>query len=99
MLKPYDILTRCQLELKKCELLTIDKLQIEMNILKAKQSMIDYIFEDEIENMGYIEEEAKKAYNEICKFSSSTSNAGDVSGIIFCLQNIVESMKATERNE
>jgi hypothetical protein len=93
MLKPYDVLTRCQQELSNCKLQAVDKLRIEMNILVAKRIMIDCRVDDNIEK------EIKEAYDEICQLSSSVGKEGDVRRIILRLQNLVESMKVTERRE
>jgi hypothetical protein len=90
VLKPYGMLTMCQLELKKSKLMTVDKLQIEMNILRVKRSMIDYGVKENIE------EEIRKAYEEICRLSCSCGNENDVNAIILRLQNLIESMKVTE---
>jgi hypothetical protein len=93
MLKPYEMLTKCQLELKNCKLMTIDKLQIEMNILRVKRSMIYYGVADNIEG------EIRKTYEEICRLSCGCSNETDINAIIMRLHNVIVSMKVTERKK
>lgn len=93
MLKPYDMLTKCQSKLKKCEIPTIDRLQVEMNILRAKINLLDADRET-LSNCSVISEtEIKDLYGQICNLCSSEGKVSDVKEIILSLQKFAEDIK------
>lgn len=40
MMRAYEWLTRCQIELQGCDIKEIDRLQLEMNLIRAKILML-----------------------------------------------------------
>ena len=92
MLKPYEVLTRCQLELKRSNLFTIDKLEIEMNILRAKRIIIDCKLGENSTSTDDIEQVIKDIYDKICQLNSNVGKTGDVKEIISRLHNLVDNM-------
>jgi hypothetical protein len=93
MLKPYDMLTRCQLVLKNCELPTIDKLQLDMYILRVKMILLD---EDRKVRSIYSdnsETEIKDLYDQISSLCGPEGEVADVRRIVERMQSLVEDMK------
>jgi hypothetical protein len=95
MLKPYDMLTRCQLELRNCELPTIDRLQLEMYILSAKMIMLDDDRKTRSKHSGNSETEIKDIYDQISSLCSPEGKVVDVVKIVERMQKLMEDMKKT----
>lgn len=91
MLKPYDMLTRCQVRLNDCELPAIDKVRLEMYIVRIKLNLLEY--EAEV-NSNYSDNgKIKDLYDQISHICRGDVNASDVREITLNLQNFSENMQ------
>jgi hypothetical protein len=94
MLKPYDMLTRCLLELKSCELPTIEKLMLDMYILRVKRNILYGDLGAKVLSGASYEKEIKSLYDQICCLSAPGGEAVDVEGLINRLQKLMKHMES-----
>ena len=97
MLKPYDMLTRCQLELNNSDIPAIDKLQLDMYILRIKIILLDGNRGDRLIRTIKNELEIKDLYQQICSLCGPEGKASDVGEIVLRFKNLTENMKKPQR--
>ena len=88
MLKSYEVVTRCQKEILNCELSKIDRLQLEMCLIRVKLALLAY---DKDETK--CKNEMNDIYDQICSLSRRGSNTKEIKGIVTRLQNLAKGMK------
>jgi hypothetical protein len=91
--KPYDLLNKCHVELRNSKLPTIDRLQLEMYILRAKIILLD---DDSGAKSNYSiksEIEIKELYEQISNLCGPEGNVADVGAIVERMQRLIEEMK------
>ena len=88
MLKPYNMITKCQTEISNSELPKIDRLQFEMLLLRVKLALLDHGKDGDD-----LEKEIKYIYDQICSLCSQGSNTKDAKRIATRLQNLAEGLK------
>jgi len=85
MLKPYDLVEKCQKKILNCELPTVDRLQLEMCLLSTKMALLDQDVD-----MTNSEKEIKDIYDQICNLCSRDSKPKDIKSIVTRLQRVAE---------
>jgi|SRR6185369_17598185 len=93
MMKPYDLMTKCQQRLTDCELPGIVKLQLDISILRVKRILLGDGVETKVRLSSNLEDEFKEVYDQICDLCSEKHSICDVRDIIIRLQNLLDIMK------
>jgi len=79
--------------MKNCELPEIDKLRIEMYLIRIKRILLEDRVEARVRLTSNIEKEFKEVYDQICNLCSQNGCIADAEGIIIRMQNLVEDVK------
>ena len=88
MPNPYEIITKCQIEILNCELPTIDRLQLEMCLLRVKLALLDNNL-----NQTKSEKEIRDIYDMICCLCAQDNTTKDIPGIVSRLQHLAKGTK------
>lgn len=96
MNSPYKLMAKCQKRLLECDIKEIDKLNLEMNIIRTKIILLEYDWKLSKEQLFNIESDIETLYGKICDGCNANDDSIWVDNVVDGLKNIMESIKLSK---
>lgn len=97
MLTQFSILTSCLSELKSSSMLAIEKLKLEVQLIKTKRILLDKDVEERVMGVASSEQEFIGLYDHFRHVCSSSSNDCEVDELVLHLGKIKESLEHNQK--